>query len=189
MKQILLLALTAALFAACSGNETPEKQIPTEKELRTKITKINDSLQLLYKNTMEQSNFRFPKEILDTAIDLHLQFYHLYPENVYSAECLDKVQQLYVQKKEYVLALKYTDTLLVKYPNYPNRATLLLNAGSTGEITGDKSVIKKYYTQLLEEFPNINAETKEMVEFRLAHLDLTFDELVELQIKEAREEN
>ncbi|MCE3295545.1 MAG: hypothetical protein K0R65_1259 [Crocinitomicaceae bacterium] len=187
MKKLFLFAFAAAVIAACSGEA--EKQAPSQKELKTKITKINDSLQVLYKNTMEQSDFRFPKEILDTAIALHLEYYRYYPKNAYAAECLDKVQQLYIQKKEYVLALKYTDTLLVKYPNYPNRATLLLNAGSTGEITQNKEVIRKYYTQLLEEFPNINAETKEMVEFRLAHLNLSFDELVELRIKEASEEN
>ncbi|MGV3632044.1 MAG: hypothetical protein ACO1O6_12615 [Bacteroidota bacterium] len=185
MKKLFFLIAIAVFFAACSGEKAGEKVL-TEKELKTKITKINDSLQELYTKTMEESSFHFPKEILDTAISLHLQYYRHYPKNSYAAECLDKAQQLYIQKKEYVLALKYTDTLLVKYPKYPNRATLLLNAGSTGEITHDTNVIRKYYTQLLREFPNINAETKEMVEFRLAHLDLTFDELVELQIKEAK---
>lgn len=189
MKKLLFLIAIGIIFTACSGAEKAENQVPTQKELKAEITEINDSLQVLYRNTMEQSNFSFPKEILDTAIDLHLQFYRLYPKEAYAAECLDKVQQLYMQKKAYVLALKYADTLLVKYPKYPNRATLLLNAGSTGEIIHDTTVIRKYYTQLLREFPNINAETREMVEFRLAHLDLTFDQLVELQIKEISEKN
>jgi hypothetical protein len=73
--------------------------------------------------------------------------------------------------------------LLLKYPNYKGRPNLLLNAGSTGEILQDTSIIRKYYTQLLTENPKLNPETKEMVTFRLQHLDLTFDQLIDLQIK------
>ena len=52
----------------------------------------------------------------------------------------------------------------------------------------DTNVIRKYYMQLLREFPKLPEETKEMVEFRLAHLDMTFDQLVEMQIDEARKQ-
>ena len=36
---------------------------------------------------------------------------------------------------------------------------------------------------LLKENPNLEKETKEMVEFRLEHIDLTFEQLIELQMQ------
>ncbi len=187
MNKFFFVLLAAVALLSCSG-EDKVKAAPTQKELKAEISKINDSLQVLYKNMMERSDFNFPKEVVDTAINLHLRFYHLFPKEAYSAECLDKVQQLYMQKKAYSLSLRYTDTLLLKYPKYPKRAVLLLNAGSTGEVMQDTNVIRKYYMQLLREFPKLPEETKEMVEFRLAHLDMTFDQLVEMQIDEARKQ-
>lgn len=185
MKNILFLSmLSAALIFSCTSKETKKgNDIPTQAYLKKEIKEMDDSLQILYKNMMEISGYKFPNLALNEAIYTNLQFYHYYPKDTFSAKCLDKVQQLYLQKKAYQLSLDYTDTLLLKFPKYKERPNLLLNAGSTGEILQDTTIIRKYYTQLLSENPNLNAETKEMVEFRLKNLNLTFDQLIDLQIQ------
>ncbi len=179
------LVLVVGLFLASCGNQPKEKKsnIPTKDFLKSEIVEINDSLKVLYRNLMESPGYKFPTLAVNEAIFRHLQYYKYYPKDDYAATCLDKVQQLYLQEKAYELSLNYTDTLLVKYPKYKERATLLLNAGSTGEILQDTAIIRKYYTQLLDEYPNLESETKEMVSFRLKHLNLTFDQLIDLQIK------
>lgn len=184
MKQFALFALVGILLFSCSNEETKKtSNVPTKEYLKGEINKMNDSLQIMYKKMMEEPGYKFPYLAINEAVYYHLQYYKFYPKDNYSAECLDKVQQLYLQKKAYELSLKYTDTLLLKYPNYKGRPNLLLNAGSTGEILQDTSIIRKYYTQLLTENPKLNPETKQMVTFRLKHLDLTFDQLIDLQIK------
>lgn len=184
MRNILLILIVGLVLASC-GNKPKEKKsdIPTKDFLKSEIVEINDSLKVLYKDLMENPGYKFPTLAVNEAVFRHLQYYRYYPKDDYAAICLDKVQQLYLQEKAYELSLNYTDTLLTKYPNYKNRATLLLNAGSTGEILQDTSIIRKYYSQLLSEFPNLEKETKEMVSFRLKHLNLTFDQLIDLQIK------
>lgn len=183
MKKIFCFVLCACVIA-CSGEET--KKAPSRKELKADIVRINDSLYTAYRLMMEQSGAKFPAALLDSAIKLNLQYYRSYPKDSYAPECLDRVQQLYLQQKNYSFSLRYTDSLLIRYPKYGKRASLLLNAGSTGEIIQDTILIRKYYTQLLQEFPKLDPETREMVEFRLAHLDLRFDELIDLQIEKER---
>lgn len=185
MRNLLILTLFGAMLYACGNSEekTEKDAKPTKEYLKAQIKEINDSLQVLYAKVMNETNFEFPELAINEAIFRQLEFYKYYPEDDFSAECLDKTQQLFMQDKAYEMALQYTDTLLVKYPKYNKRANLLLNAGSTGEIMQDTTVIRKYYSQLLKEFPNLDKETKEMVQFRLANLDLTFDQLIDLQIK------
>lgn len=183
MKKISYLLVLSALLFSCSAKTTKD-EIPTQEFLKSEIKEINDSLQGLYKNLMEQPGYKFPTLAINEAIHRNLQYYKYYPKDAYAAECLDKVQQLYMQEKAYDLSLNYTDTILLKYPKYAKRASLLLNAGSTGEIMQDTTVIRKYYEQLLREYPKLEPGTKKMVEFRLKNLNLTFDQLVDLQIQE-----
>jgi tetratricopeptide (TPR) repeat protein len=187
MKRQLIFSSLVLLFIsiACSEEVKKEKKGPTKEELKSAIKEMDDSLKVLYQKVMEEKGFQFPNLAATEAINRHLAYYRAFPEDSYSAECLDKVQQLFMQKKAYESSLKYIDTLLVKYPTYKNKAQVLLNAGSTGEIVQDTTIIRKYYTKLLNECPKLDAETKEMVTFRLEHLHLTFDQLIDLQIKEA----
>ena len=166
-----------------SGKEGHATEKQSKETLKSSIKEMDDSLKVLYKELMKDESKQIPSLAIIETINRYLAYYKNYPEDNFAPECLDKVQQLYLQEKVYEKSLEYTDTLLMKYPKYKNRASLLLNAGSTCEITNDKAKIKKYYTQLLEEFPNLDKETKEMVEFRLKHINLSFDELIELQMK------
>lgn len=188
MKTVSIFASICLVFIvlfSCSEEPKKEKKGPTRKELKSAIKEMDDSLKVLYRKVMEEKGFQFPNLAATEAINRHLAYYRAYPEDEYAAECLDKVQQLFMQKKAYESSLKYIDTLLLNYPTYKNKAQVLLSAGSTGEIVQDTTIIRKYYTKLLVEYPKIDAETKEMVSFRLKNLHLTFDQLIDLQIKEA----
>jgi TolA-binding protein len=186
-KFIGLFCLLGVIFIQCKSSVEKEKgnEKPSKESLKASIKVMDDSLATMYKAIMNNNSQQIPSLAITETINRYLAFYRAYPDDKYSPECLDKVQQLYLQKKVYEKSLEFTDTLLIKYPKYKNRANLLLNAGSTCELTNDKTKIKKYYSQLLKEFPNLDKETKEMIEFRLKHIHLSFDELIDLQTKNA----
>lgn len=185
MNKITLFIVLSILIFACKSNENKDntKEKATAKELKSEINKMNDSLKVIYADIMKDPSKEIPSLTIIATINSYLEFYRNYPQDPFAPECLDKVQQLYLQDKTYEMSLAYTDTLLKKYPHYKEKATLLLNAGSSCEMTNERSRMKKYYTQLLKEFPKLDKETKEMVEFRLKHIDLSFDQLIELQMK------
>lgn len=182
MKKLIAFVIAGLALIACSSEET-QKTETSKESLKRQIKEMDDSLKGLYKQMMSNPDFQFPTLAINEAIYRNLAYYKRFPKDAYSAACLDKVQQLYMQQKRYYMSLNYTDSLLLKYPNYPKKPELLLNAGSTGEMMQDTAIIRKYYSKLLNDCPNITAETKEMVEFRLKNLKLSFDELIELQIK------
>lgn len=183
MRKVIGMIFVALVLIQCSENKEKKESKPSMESLKTRIDEMNDSLQGLYADLMEDPSKKIPSIVFYEAINRHLDFYKNYPKDPYSATCLDKVQQLYLQEKVYEKSLEYTDTLLLKYPKYEKKASVLLNAGSTADVMQDTAKVRRYYSQLLDEYPNLNKETKEMVEFRLKHLNLTFDQLIELQMK------
>ncbi len=175
------------VMAACGGNAEHEDGRPTEDKLKADIQQIDDSLKIYYGAVMNGETDKIPPSSLQKAIDLHLAYYHYYPEGKYAAEYLDKVQQLYMQEKSYLKSAQVCDTLIAKFPAYKNRGEVLLSAASTYDyFLKDSEHAKKYYEMLLKT-PKVSAETKENVKFRLQHLDLTLDEMAELQMKRIME--
>lgn len=186
LKIIFLVAVSTFALIQCQSNK---KEKLSQDFLKERITKMDDSLKGLYQKMMNNPSAKIPSSAIYETVNRYLEYYRNYPKDSYSATCLDKVQQLYLQEKEYKKSLNYTDTLLWKYPKYKKRASLLLNAGATCDVINDRVNVKKYYSMLLKENPHLNKETKEMVEFRLEHINLSFDELVKLQIKQNVEKN
>ena len=147
-----------------------------------RIQAMDDSLRMLYGMVRENKLVEIPTLNFIEAINRQLAFYHNYPEDQYSAECLDRALQLYTQMKAYPRALAYSDTLLDQYPNYNRRTEVMLNAGSIADaILNNRTKAKAYYEKLLKEVPELNGETKELVEFRLEHIDLSFEKMIELR--------
>ena len=183
--EIIGISALAFVFVQCGSEEkTKTAEKPTQAELKEQITSMDDSLKLMYQQVMDNKLEKVPSVFIYEAVDRHLEFYRNYPNDAFSATCLDKVHQLYLQEKVYGLSVQYGDSLLQKYPKYPKKAEVLLSLGSTVDVMlKDTTKVRKYYTQLLTETPKLNSDTKEMVQFRLKHLDKTFDQMIEMQMK------
>lgn len=185
MKKLATLLYIGSLIAlaACGEKNTAEDGRPSQEELKAAIHKTDDSLKIYYKEIMAGNTEKLPSGAIQKAIDAHLAYYHYYPKEAYAAECLDKVHQLYMQDKKYVSAVEICDTLIAKYPSYPNRNDVLLDAASTYDyMLRDTTHARKYYEMLLTS-NKISTETKGEIEYRLSHLHLTLDEMIELQMK------
>src|SRR5690606_37360019 len=114
-------------------------------------------------------------------------FYSSYPNNEKAAVCLDKVHMVYSGSGNFELASKWADTLLEKYPSYPNRALVLESQATTYDAIvepRDSNKVRKYYEQLLKEFPQLDQEKREDIEKRLRNNSMTFDEYILLQMKD-----
>lgn len=181
---LILFSFFGLLLQSCKSQvaNTPERL--TKQELKTQIKQTDDSLKIVYAAFMKDPNQLVPQEMLEKAKSQNLQYYRMFPKDAFAAECLDKYQQLLTNDKNYRQAVLYADTLIQQYPKYQKRASVLLGLGSTYDmLLRDSSQVRKYYTMLLNEYPKLDVDTREQLEFRLAHLDLTFDEMIELQVR------
>lgn len=182
MMKYSFLIFVALIIAACGGEET-KTGTPSQQEMKTAINQMNDSLQLMFDDVMNGKLDKVPSLAIYETVNRYLAYYHAFPKDAYAAECLDRVHQLYLQEKVYDLSVQYGDTLLQKYPDYKGRANIYLSLGSTYDVMlRDTAKVRLYYSKLLNEFPKLPSETKDMVAFRLKHLDKTFDQMIEMQM-------
>ncbi|MFN5785196.1 MAG: hypothetical protein ACK457_04460 [Flavobacteriia bacterium] len=182
-KWIFRLMLLAGLFYACGSEKNEQAAKPTREELITRIKEMEDSLKGLQADLNEIK--QIPNLTHFELINRLLDFYHTYPEDNYSAECLDKVHMKYSGLNIHPRAVEYADTLLLKYPKYVNRAMVLESQGSTYDVfiqPRDTSKVRYYYELLLKENPSMDKDKKSGIKDRLKHLDMTFDEFIDYKM-------
>jgi hypothetical protein len=172
------LFLSTAVFTACGGdkNEDNSQEKPTAEAIKMSITSMEDSLKMMQKSGKKVENL-YRIELINRL----LSFYHNYPENEYAAECLDKTQMIYSAIEATSYSIAYSDTLLEKYPNYKNRELILESQGANYDvflIPRDSLMVRKYYTMLLKEFPNMDKDKREGILKRLRSNNLSFDEYI-----------
>lgn len=182
-KWIYLVVLVLGFASACGNDKTKEGEKPSKEELVSRIKEMEDSLKGLQANLNETK--QIPNLTHFELIDRLLAYYHNYPEDPYSAECLDKVHMKYSGLNIPIRAAQYADTLLNKYPDYPNRAMVLESQGSTYDVfiqPRDTSKVRYYYELLLKENPKMAQDKREGIKDRLNHLDMNFDEFIEYKM-------
>lgn len=181
--KILVFCVVALLAVAC-GSDKNTSGAPTQADLKKSIEVMNDSLDVMFQEVMDGKRDKVPSLAIYETVNRYLAYYRAFPNDTYAATCLDRVHQLYLQEKVYDLSVQYGDTLLQRYPKYSERANVYLSLGSTYDVMlKDSAKVRLYYSKLLKEFPKLPKETQEMVQFRLKHLDKTFDQMIEMQMQ------
>jgi tetratricopeptide (TPR) repeat protein len=176
-KVCIAIALFVGIYSC--GNSDNKSDKPTKEELVSNIKVMEDSLRGLQANlnTIKQIPNLTHFELINRLLD----YYHNYPEDPYSAECLDKVHMKYSGMGIHVKAVQYADTLLNKYPDYINRAMVLESQGSTYDIfiqPRDTEKVRYYYELLLKENPKMDKDKRDGIKDRVKHLDMNFDEFI-----------
>lgn len=161
MNKVLFFLVTFSLvLASCSGEssqETEENEKDMTKEsLRAEIESIEDSLVAAIPQV--------PKDLYDLAISRNLQYFDHFPEDEYSAACLDRVQGYYSQLQRLKQAVAYTDILLENFPDYKNKKFLMYNRATSLDMLRDTARARKAYVEYLETFPNLSKDEKEEIE-------------------------
>lgn len=175
---IILIGFVLLIAAACGDSSKDKKaEKPTLEELKKAITHMHDSIL-----DLQKSNKKVESLHRIELINRLLAVYRNYPENDFSAECLDKVHMLYAAMEAPEYSAAYADTILEKFPKYKNRALILESQGANYDVfitPRDSSKVRKYYSMLLKEFPNLDKEKKDGIIKRLKSNNLTFDEYVQ----------
>ncbi len=183
--KLLLCGAVLAIATACGGDKSNQADKVSKEDLKASIKVMEDSLNTLQKDLPKTKEI--PNLTKFELINRLLDYYHAYPEDDYAAQCLDKVHMAYSGMGIHARSIEYGDTLLMKYPNYINRAMVLESQGSNYDIfvqPRDTEKVKYYYSLLLKENPKMEKEKKEGIEDRLKHLNLTFDEYIEKKMND-----
>ncbi len=184
MFKFIILSVLIIGLVSCAGTKTENADgSPTIEKLKSDIQLIDDSLKVYYQQVMNNQIESVPNDAIQKTIDAHLTFYHYYPKDEFSAECLDKVHQLYLQQKLYVKSVEIADTLLIEFPNYKGKKDVLYSIATTYDfMLNDIAKAREYYEKLLE-IPKLDKETRENISSRVKLMGMSLEEMIEFQNK------
>jgi len=176
MKVVYFLIISLTLFSCSSETNSTTESVNNElkKDLLIKIESIEK---------ISQTN-SISKEEQQELIDYLLEFYHNFPEDKNAPVCLDKVQMVYSAMENYRKASLYADTLILKYPSYPNRDLIIESQAANYDIfiiPRDTVKVRHYYELLLKEGKIIDKNKKSDIQKRLSNLHLNFQEYCSIQ--------
>lgn len=181
-KQLLILAAIASLAAGCSssGKEAKEK-MRTKEVMVEQLKQFEDSLK---NNRLDQSSTLVAERYAEKCLGI----YRMFPKSKEAPEYLDKAHVILSGIGLHRTAVLYADTLIEKYPGYKNRPMVLQSIASAYDlfiVPRRKELVEKYYRLLLKENPGMPAEERETIEFRLKHIDLTFEEMIQMEARKS----
>lgn len=174
---VLVLALAAACTTETEETQTGQGEV-TKESLAESIAQMEDSLTRLQNVeplTAQLTQIDYINRLLD--------YYRNFPEDKeMAALCLDKAHMVYSGIGAVQKSIDWADTLLIKYPEYKNRAMILESQASSYDALldpRDSAKVREYYTLLLKEYPNLEKEKKEGIEQRLRYNHLNFDAYID----------
>jgi hypothetical protein len=167
-------------LVACSRNasETNIQVGLTPLQLLSKKIEVKElELQKSYQKLMQNESDSLPIQTIHQLEVLYKRYFIYDNKALLSAEYLDKLQQLYLQEKKYMLSLSWSDSLLTHFPTFKGKANVLLSAATTADVCmHDRSKMIYYYRRLLNEHPKLKLEIKKMVEDRLKYSELSYED-------------
>lgn len=180
---MLALGMSAA---ACSENkktgENSEK--PELEALKERVSAYEDSLSKgTAKMDAGQTQCVYYAEM---CLDVPKN----YPESKEAPAYMDRAHMIFSSCNLHRRAVITAEELIREYPSYKNRQMVLISLATAYDIfilPRNKDKVRYYYEQLLKENPDMPKEEREGYEFRLKYIDLSHEELIELQ--QAKKQN
>lgn len=182
MKLVAILYFGALVFVGCASSA----QDPVE--CRSEITALEDSIS--NRSLQLQLGEHLDSSMMNRLKDKLIHYYQTFPDNEYAPEYLDKLHMLAIGERDYATGMCYADTLIKQYKDYINRPMILESMANAYDMfiqPRDIEKVKYYNNLLLKENPQMDKDKRAEIEYRLEHIDLTIDELIDLQIESANE--
>ncbi len=177
MKVNWFFSLLVLVVVSCKANPEVQNEEISKESVKEEITQIDDSLKFYYEEIMDNKRAELPSSTIDKAIEIHYKYYSKYPDDTYAAECLDKIHQLHLQKKEYGKSVQICDTLFVHYPKYDKISEVYFSAATTYDyLLADTTNARKYY-QILLDSPKTSKSIKKEIEMRLPYIGKSPEEM------------
>lgn len=177
MKIMFRMLALSLVMMACSSQ-------PDQATLKENIKKCEAEVQDLSERGVKPILMNEGREKLVNSL---LAYYRTYPEDAYAAECLGKVHMSYSAMNEEELSIAYADTLIQKYPDYPDRMIMLESLVSAYELRTPRNTekIKEYLQMLIKEFGDEMSEEKRAdMEYHLKFVDLSLEQRIEMNQRE-----
>lgn len=167
-----LFVVVAIVLASCGGNGDARPMKTIKSEIEAKEKKVQ-ALSTTVKNAdkMERQS--------DELIELLLEFYRSYPEEPYAASCLSKVHLIYSRTGDVGKSVAYADTLLEKYPDFPDRSQIIESQIQAYEMLmepRDVNKIKSYLELWLKENKNAPKEKIADMEYHLKFVGMSLED-------------
>lgn len=186
-KSITIASLFISLFCtflvlgSCSGEtKDARKKSEIKKDIKASEEKI-----------MEASKAgQVTEELKQSSEELMgylLEFYHAYPKDKYSAECVTKVHMLHSALGNVEESVAYGDTLLNEFPKYENRAQVIESQIQSYEMLikpRNVEKIKKYLKLWLAENKKAPKDKIEDMEYHLKFVDMSLEERMRMNMED-----
>lgn len=186
MKNLIFILGISVVFLSCTASKDNNKEESVEG-LKASIKEMDDSLNVLVEKVMTTSDFKINRAVYYEAINRNKDFYFHFPKDPYAEVALEKIASMFLQLNQEDRAVKWRDTLLTKYPNTKDKIGLLELQMSYYDYNEHNPEKYKYYAHQYLAIKDLPKEKRESCEFRLKHIDLTFDQLIELKAKDSED--
>jgi len=171
--RLLLIAFIGLCLTSCGGGDHTQ----TKDELIEAFKQYEDSIK---SDVSQISDVKKGVEYAEKCLEIA----HKFPNDKDAPKYMDKAHMIFAGLNLHARSALIADSIIMVYPLYENRAMVLQSAATTYDmflLPRKKDKVKKYYELLLKENPKMPAEQRKDFEYRLAHIDLTFEEMIELQ--------
>lgn len=174
----IVLLFGLSLLSGCGDKEKTanESDVKSLDVMKSELKNFEDSLKL-NKGIANDS-------VAVVYAEKCLQIAEVYPKSEEAPACIDKAHVILASVGLHRRSVIIADSLVTKYPQYKNKLMVLESLASSYDIfiqPRDKDQVKKYYSMMLSEFPDMPKEQKELIEKRLKYIDLSFDDYIQLQ--------
>src|SRR6218665_613772 len=154
--RLYIIALIGLCLASCG-----EDKKVTKEDFVESFKQYEDSLKT---NSTDITDTKKGVEYAEKCLEIA----HKFPKDKDAPKYMDKAHMIFAGIGLHGRSVALADTIISMYPMYENRAMVLQSAATT-------------YEMLLKENPKMPIEQRKEIEYRLEHIDLSFDELIELQ--------
>jgi len=166
-------------LVGCQSKSTHTEKDASKEVLLEKIHQYERVLEDDYKSLMENKVKDIPAVHLSQLSDAYISFYNAFQKDTITPYYLDKLHQLYLQDKRYTYSVAWADTLIQRYPTYKGKANVLISAASTTDMFLNYTTkVKRFYLQLLKDYPKLNNELKSFIDNRLDNLSMNYLEWI-----------
>ena len=196
INKALFLFAFLLLLASCKNQTASKKTVSSKKNSPLSRNELVSSIKQMEDSIMSLTNSPKPSAKILSLSNVELinrlfSFYQAFPKDPFSAECLFKIHEKYSELQAPKKALDYGDTLLVNFPNFPNRDFLLESMCAIYDVEivpRDTTSLRKYNTLLLKE-AKVTPEKRKEIQMRLKYIGMNFFEYAEFKNKQTSNVN
>ena len=196
INKALVLFAFLLLLASCKNQTASKKTVSSKKNSPLSRNELVSSIKQMEDSIMSLTNSPKPSAKILSLSNIELinrlvSFHQAFPKDPYSAECLFKIHEKYSELQAPKKALDYGDTLLVNFPNFPNRDFLLESMCAIYDVEivpRDTTSLRKYNTLLLKE-AKVTPEKRKEIQMRLKYIGMNFFEYAEFKNKQTSNVN